>query len=169
MKKLLVLRHGKSKRGPEYTTDYGRPLAKRGKRDSAALGKALPERDLLPELVISSPARRARQTARRTCRAAGLKRGDIVYHDSLYFEGSAGALKALQEVAGPEGAVMIVGHNPTLEEMVAYLTRQFIRLPTATMAVIELDVGDWADIRRSTGVLRTVLSPANLDWDADAG
>ena len=169
MKRLLVLRHGKSKRGPEYASDYERPLAKRGKRDAAALGEALVGRELVPDVVISSPARRARQTARRTCRAAGLKRRDIVYHDSLYFEGAGGALEAVRETAGQADVIMIVGHNPTLEEMVAYLTRHYISMPTATMAVVEFDVVDWVDIRRSTGALRAVLSPEVLDSGPDAG
>lgn len=167
MKRLLVLRHAKSERGPEFGSDYERPLAKRGKRDAASLGEALAERGLVPDVVVSSPARRARQTARRACRAAGLKRGEIVYHDSLYFEGAGGAIQAIRETAGAADVVMVVGHNPTLEEIVAYLTRHYVSLPTATMAVIDFDVADWSDIKRSTGALRTVLSPKDLGTARD--
>ena len=86
MRRVLLLRHGKSKRGPEYDTDFERPLAGRGKRDSVKLGAFLVERDLVPDLIYSSPAKRARRTAERCARAAGYE-GEIWLHDALYMGG----------------------------------------------------------------------------------
>ena len=159
MKTLYVLRHAKSKWGPEYATDLERPLAKRGKRDAVTMGALLLERGLAPDLIISSPAQRARQTARRLAKAMEQRRGDIVYHDGLYFEGARGVLAAVQDAAGEEDRVMVVGHNPTLEELVAHLARSYARLPTATVAIIDLDITSWSELGESTGRLRAVLSP----------
>ncbi len=83
MKTLLILRHGKAKRGPEHPSDADRPLTKRGKEDATRAGQACREMGLLPDIVLSSPAKRARQTAEHFCEAAGCG-GEVDFQDRVY-------------------------------------------------------------------------------------
>jgi phosphohistidine phosphatase len=162
MKRLLILRHAKAKRGPDHPIDYERPLAKRGKEDAKRMGAELLDRGLAPDLIISSPARRARQTARRLAKAAELDRDAIEYQDSLYFEGTTAILDVISQLGGDARVLMVVGHNPTLEELLACVARHYLPLTTCSVAIVEYASDGWENIEESTGDLRAVLSPDQL-------
>ena len=161
MKRVLLLRHGKSKRGPEYDTDFERPLAGRGKRDSVKLGEHLVQQDLVPDLIYSSPAQRARQTAERCAEAAGYG-GEIWFHDALYMGGVDAYLGLLAATDDTVITVLFVGHNPDMAEMVETLSRRWARMPTAALARIEFEVEHWGDIVPGEGTLVSVQEPRAL-------
>ena len=159
MKTLLVLRHGKSSWADESLADHDRPLKKRGRRGAKSIGNQLREARLIPDLVISSTARRARATARRAMAASGAEIPLQLTRD-LYAAGPRSYLEELGRRAGDEhAAVMVVGHNPGLEELVAVLTGEPTVLKTAYLAVISLDVESWADLATARGRLDRVLRP----------
>jgi len=159
MKTLLIMRHGKSDWGAEYATDQDRPLAKRGKRQSAEMGAACLKAGLLPDLVNSTPPTRARATAKRFAKAAEYS-GEIVIHDALYHEEAQGIVASvLRQLDDDVDTAMIVGHNPTFEELAAYLTRESIALPTATIAQVALRVDGWGAVGEGCGNLVAILSP----------
>lgn len=162
MKTLLVLRHGKSSWSSPDLSDHDRPLKNRGRRDSDRMGTELRDRDLVPDLVLSSTARRARSTARRAAAEAGC--GDrIVETGGLYLSSVAGHLEVIAEHAGDaHERVMVVAHNPTLEDLVEHLTGEDARLTTANLACVDLDVDSWGDLAESRGALRFVLRPKEL-------
>ena len=162
MKRLFLLRHAKSKHGEEYATDAERPLAKRGKRDAKRMGKAAQERGWVPALIISSPAKRARQTATRFAKAAGYEL-EIQHTASIYMEGTGGILDAIQAAGAEVDSVMVVGHNPDLETLASWLTKEEVNLKTATLACIDLPVDAWAKAGERNGELVAVLSPKDLD------
>jgi phosphohistidine phosphatase len=114
MKTLLVLRHAKSSWNDPALDDHERPLNKRGRRDAPRMGELLREHGLIPDVVISSDAVRARLTAEAVAGAAGYA-GAIVLDPRLYLAGPADILSLLQRVRGKAETVMIVGHNPGLE------------------------------------------------------
>lgn len=161
MKTLLILRHAKSKQGLEYASDMDRPLSKRGKEDALRIGQALLNLGWIPEVVLSSPAKRARQTAKRVAKAAELS-AEIIYDPRLYFEGVAGQLAAIRQIPDEAEIVLLVGHNPDLENLVACLTRQSAFMATATLARVTLLIPAWAETGENTGRLQAVLSPDQL-------
>jgi phosphohistidine phosphatase len=161
MKTVLLLRHGKSKRGPEYDTDFERPLAKRGKRDAKRMGAFLVEQDLVPDLILCSPAVRARDTAERCAEAAGCP--DVVrFERSLYGGGEEAYLSLLWALEDTVSRVMCVGHNPDLEVVVEELGQRYARLPTAALARIDADAERWADLFEVARRLVWVQYPREL-------
>jgi phosphohistidine phosphatase len=161
MKTVLLLRHGKSKRGPEYATDFERPLAKRGKRDAVRMGEFLVEQDLAPHLILSSPAERARDTAERCAESAGC--GDVVrFERSLYFGGEEAYLNLLWALEDSVSRVMFVAHNPDIEIVVEELAHRYVRMPTAALARIDADAETWPDLFKGPRRLVWVQYPREL-------
>ncbi len=159
MKTLLVLRHGKSSWASSDLGDHDRPLKGRGRRDATRMGEELLGRDLVPDLILSSTARRAASTARRAAEAAGC--ADRIEHTrELYLTGVEHQLRTVAARAGDQHQrVMIVGHNPTLEDLVEHLTGEGERLTTGNLARIDLDVESWRQLITARGELRFLLRP----------
>jgi len=149
MKTLLVLRHAKSSWSDPAVADHERPLNTRGRRDAPRMGAFVREHGLIPDVVISSDAVRARLTAEAVVEAARYG-GEILLERRLYMAGPADILALLRTVGGKAETVMIVGHNPGLEELVAQLTGDWQDLPTAALAQIVLPIDQWRDLKLST-------------------
>ena len=161
MKTVYLMRHGKSKQGPQYTTDFERLLAKRGKRDAERVGAFLVERDCLPDLMLSSPAERARDTALRCADAADYQ-GEVRFLDVLYFTGDETYLELLWGLEDTVGSVMFVGHNPTTESAIETLCGAYARMPTAAVARIDFAIERWKDLDEEGGRLAWVQLPRDL-------
>lgn len=114
MNNVLLLRHAKSSHGARDITDFDRPLAPRGKKDAARMGRFLKKLDLKPRKVISSPARRARQTV-EIFLEAGVGRLPITWNDEFYNGTADDYLTALHAANKSNQAVLLVGHNPAIE------------------------------------------------------
>jgi phosphohistidine phosphatase len=142
---LLVLRHAKSSWADEYTDDWERPLTERGERDAVQVGHLLRSRALLPDLILSSDAVRAESTARRVADAAGYP-DKVVLSSQLYHARPEVIIEVLKEAPPTAHRVMIVAHNPGLEDLVAQLTGERIELATATLIQIELPIDGWTDL-----------------------
>ena len=149
MKTLLILRHAKSSWDDAALDDHERPLNKRGRRDAPRMGELVREHGLMPDVVISSDAVRARLTAEAVVEAARYA-GEILLDRRLYMAGPADILSLLRTVNEKAETVMIVGHNPGFEELVAQLTGERQDLPTAALAQIALPIDQWRDLKRST-------------------
>ena len=149
MKTLLVLRHGKSSWSDPALDDHERPLNKRGRRDGPRMGKLVRKYGLMPDVVISSDAVRARLTAEAVVQAARYP-GEIVLDHRLYMASPAHTLSLLRTVRENAETVMIVGHNPGLEELITQLTGEQQDLPTAALAQIALPIEQWRDLKPST-------------------
>ena len=149
MKTLLLLRHAKSSWNNPALDDHERPLNKRGRRDGPRMGELLRQHGLIPELVISSDAVRARLTAEAVTEAARYA-GEILLDQHLYMASPAEILSVLSKIPGSADTVMIVGHNPGLEELVEQLTGEQQDFPTAALAQIVLPIDQWSDLKLST-------------------
>ena len=164
MKTLLVLRHAKSRCNDPALDDHERPLNKRGRRDAPRVGVLVREYGLIPDLIISSDAVRARVTAEAVAEAARYA-GEILLDPHLYLAGPADILSLLRTVRENADTVMIVGHNPGLEKLVEQLTGERQDLPTAALAQIGLPIDQWRDLKRSTrGRLVGLWRPKELTW-----
>ena len=161
MKTLLILRHAKSSWKFPDLTDHDRPLNRRGKRDAPRMGRALKERGLVPDLVISSTATRAKDTASAVAKHSGYK-GKRIRFESLYAAEPGAYLAVLRELTDNYQRVLIVGHNPGVEELIELLTGEIHIVPTCTLAQIEFDIEKWSDtLHRLTdrGRLVEILKP----------
>ena len=163
MKTLMILRHAKSDWSDERVTDHDRPLNPRGKRDAPRMGEFLRTLDLRPDLIISSTAKRARKTAAKVAKKCDYP-GVIELHGSLYLAPPEEYLSVLNQVDDAHQCVLVVGHNPGLEQLLALLTGCSTELPTAALARIEIDVPRWADLVASTrGRLIAIWLPRELE------
>jgi len=166
MKRLLLLRHAKSSWDDSSLVDFDRPLAERGKRDAPRIGKALRKRGPLPDLIISSPATRARETIEAVIKAAIL---NIVprFDEAIYGASSAELMKVITRLPDESSCAMLVGHNPGFEDLLARLTGSHERMPTAALACVDFNLDHWEDVDNGKGRLVWLLTPKHLDGKRD--
>lgn len=145
MKTLLILRHAKSSWKNSDLSDHDRPLSPRGQQDAPAVGQRLRDKDLIPQAVLSSSARRARQTAQAVAQECGCP-AELQLSRELYGGGPEAYLEAIRNLSRGVDCALVVGHNPDLEELVEILTGESLRLPTAALAHLELDIQAWQDL-----------------------
>ena len=146
MKNLLILRHAKSSWEFTDLSDHDRPLNNRGKRDAPRMGKVLLKERLVPQLIISSSAARARSTAEKVAKTSHYS-GEISVESSLYRAGSSAYLNALRRLTNPYDTVLIVGHNPDVEHLVEILTGNAMTMPTCGLAYVKLSIERWLDLK----------------------
>jgi phosphohistidine phosphatase len=162
MKTLLILRHAKSSWKDDHLPDHDRPLNKRGKQDAPRMGKLLQEKGLVPDLIISSTAKRAQKTAQLVAEESGYD-GEIQFDRDLYAFEAAAYLEKLAQIGDQVQIVLLVGHNPGLEELLEQFTGEYLRMPTAALAQVNLSVSSWSDIDEDTQVqLANVWRPKEL-------
>jgi phosphohistidine phosphatase len=167
-RELLLLRHAKSDWDSGAFSDIERPLAKRGKRDAPRIGEWLYREGLVPAHIISSPAERARQTVLKVCKALDYKKRDIVWEPEVYDADVAALLDVLRRCPAAADSVLLVGHNPGLEDLVRHLTggdheepEDGKLLPTAAMARLEMP-DDWSELGRGSALLLGITRPKDL-------
>lgn len=145
MKTLLILRHAKSSWDDPALPDHDRPLTERGKKDAKRVGRLLQEHGRVPDLIVSSTARRASKTASKVAKACGYD-GEMEIDGRLYEAHFSQFLAVLREVSDQHGTVLVVGHNPGLAEFVRHLTGQPEPMPTASLAEVSLNIDRWQDL-----------------------
>ncbi len=162
MKTLLILRHAKSSWHNAHLADHDRPLNERGKADAPRMGKLLKREDLVPDLIISSSAERALATAEAVALASGYE-AEIQVTRQLYHAYPEAYREVLQARGGQNQRVMVVGHNPGIEELVEELTGYAERMPTAALAQVQFDISNWEELTEEwAGKLVNVWWPKEL-------
>jgi len=162
MKTLLVLRHAKSSWKDGTLSDFQRPLNNRGKNDAPRMGSVLKKQELVPDLIISSSAKRAAKTAEAAALSCGYE-DEIIFTDTLYASWPEAYVEVLNDLKIDCSRVMVVGHNPGIAELVEELTGEWVRMPTAALAQIELPIDQWADLELDeSGVLENYWIPKEL-------
>ena len=162
MKTLLILRHAKSSWSHPGLADHDRPLNKRGKRDAPRIGELLRSEDLLPDLIVSSSARRARATTEIIAERSGYE-GEIRLERDLYAAGPEAFIDVLGGLPDEIKSVMLVAHNPGLEEWLEALTGEYQPLPTASLAQVRLSIEGWKELNEETeGELVNLWRPKEL-------
>lgn len=164
MKTLLVLRHAKSSWKDTSLEDHDRPLNKRGKKTAPLMGKLIKDEKLVPDLIISSTALRAKTTAEAVAKASKYP-GSIQLDSRLYLAGIHAMIRILQEIPpGTVDRVMLVGHNPGQEDLIRQLTDHDERFPTAALAQIELPIERWTEMEAETeGTLINIWRPREIE------
>jgi phosphohistidine phosphatase len=136
MKSVLILRHAKSSWKHPDINDHDRPLNKRGKRDAPYMGDLLQNEDLVPDLIISSTAKRTYSTAKTVAKAAGYE-GDIVLNQSIYAAPPTAYIDVLRNLSNEYTRVLMVGHNPGLEQLVNMLSGEEHVMPTCSLVHVQ--------------------------------
>lgn len=158
MKTLFVLRHAKSSWDKPELADFDRPLNKRGLETAPLVGEMIHENKFQVNLIISSPAKRAEQTARLVREAAQMAI-DIQFDDRIYEASPHRLLLIASELDDEIKSAMIVGHNPGLEGLLKILTGESEPMPTAALAIIDLKIDKWSEIHFDCCNLRLVIRP----------
>ena len=158
MKTLFVLRHAKSSWENSDSSDFDRPLNKRGLNTVPLMGEMMYENGFSPELIISSPAKRAKQTAILIKETAQLQ-VEIHYNEKIYEASPLRLLQIVSELDEKLESAMIVGHNPGLEGLIKFLTGETQTMPTTALAVIDLNIENWSKTVVESGRLRTLIRP----------
>jgi phosphohistidine phosphatase len=161
MKTLLLLRHAKSDWENPNLSDFERPLNQRGLKTAPLMGKFIREKGLKIDLIISSPATRAHETARLVSEKAKLK-ADTRFDERIYEASVGQLLQVVSETEDQVESLLMVGHNPGFSGLLQLLTREFYNMPTAALAKINLDIKTWAEIRPGDGKLEFLQRPKEL-------
>lgn len=158
---LLLMRHAKSDWTNECD-DHDRPLNARGLEAAPHMGRWLRDHELAPDCVLSSTANRARTTATLVAEAQDVK-PDVAHLKSLYLPGFDDIASAVAQAPEEARCLLVVGHNPGFEHAVAAITSSRESMPTAAVAVIDIDLDEWSDVLvEFRGELRALLRVKHL-------
>jgi phosphohistidine phosphatase len=161
MKTLLLLRHAKSSWKNPGQRDFDRPLNKRGMKAAPLVGKFIRERKLKPNLIISSPAVRARMTAALVVESGELE-AELRYDERIYEADVEALVKVVSQADEAAETVLLVGHNPGLQELLRFLTGEEPEFPTAALASVSFKLDKWSAIQQHSGRLKWLVTPKAL-------
>lgn len=168
MRRLWLLRHAKSSWDDPDLPDHERPLADRGRRAAGLIARYLEETDVRPELVLCSSARRTRETLSIVLPSLGPSFTARI-DPTLYTFESSRLRDQLAAIGDDLAAVMVVGHNPAIQDLASELAGAGSRLPdlrakfpTCAIARLELDLARWVDIGPAVATLTGFVVPREL-------
>lgn len=174
MRRLMLLRHAKSN-WPDGVADRDRPLAMRGREAAPVMGRYLADELLLPDLALISPARRTLETWALV--EPMLPEKPPSHVEPRIYEAKAQRLLDVAKEVEPEvKTVLLIGHNPGLEELAALLAghgdryasaRMSQKYPTCGLAVLDFAIEDWRDLAPRSGRLDRFVTPASLGEGPD--
>jgi phosphohistidine phosphatase len=150
-KQLLIIRHAKSDWNNPNLRDFDRPLNKRGEVNAPEMAQRLVKQNIIPQLIVSSPALRAITTARLFAENWKIKANEIKEEPSIYEAPFKSILKVINQLDNQNDIVAIFGHNPGLTDLVSYLDGYLDNMPTCSVVYIEFPFDDWRMISEGTG------------------
>ncbi len=164
MRRLYLIRHAKSSWAEPGLRDFDRPLNGRGKLDAPVMGKRLAGKAIRPNLIFSSPAKRARKTAQFIAEAVNYPAKDIILFEAIYEAGVADLLRIIAQAMDEADTLFLVGHNFAITDLAEELIGQSLgNIPTCGIVGIEFSAQNWADILPGTGKMLFFDSPKKLD------
>lgn len=166
MKTLYLVRHAKSSWANLDQPDFERGLNDRGKRDAPRMGKRLKEREIHPDLMLSSPAKRALSTAKRIAEILGYPKEKIKTDRLLYHGDEDTILSVVRTINDKHNTVLLFGHNPGLTEFVNALAENEVyidNIPTCGVVAFNLPVDSWSDVIWKSGNLLLFDYPKAVD------
>ena len=157
--RLILLRHAKSAWNTDAPTDHARPLNKRGQRDAPRVGAALRDRGWIPEIVLCSDARRTTETWARMGPELAPE-APVLYRADLYHAGVSQLTPLL--AARTEQTVLVIGHNPGIEEMLLYFSGQDREITTGNAALLTTTATRWEQAGHRAWTLVELIRPREL-------
>jgi phosphohistidine phosphatase len=161
VKTLFLLRHAKSSWKDESLPDFERPLNRRGKHAAERIGRYLKHEEIVPEIVLSSPALRARETIERVAKAAKWT-PEVLFDQRIYEAGGLRLLEVVSQIENERKTALLVGHNPGIQELLMLLTGESKKVPTGALLKIELKSSKWATAADKRARLVSIIKPRKL-------
>lgn len=165
---LIIMRHAKSDWGTGYNSDFDRPLAKRGTRDANRMGDWLAEQAIIPDIIIASPAVRAKQTASIVAEHLNVKEHSIIWDEDIYEAALSDLIRVIERHSTGHMKVLLIGHNPGLDKLLCYLsdsepelTSSGKLLTTCAVAILDFDAGQF-NINDHAAKLSVLIRPKEL-------
>ena len=169
MKRLYLLRHAKSEWDSPVSRDFDRPLNRRGHKAARAMAREMRSLGFAFDRILASPAARVTETLEGMAEVWGHDPGAEA-DARLYLASAATLLRIVQTAGDAHESLLLVGHNPGMEQLALLLSRESAlrdrlagKFPTAALAEIELPVAHWADVEEGEGTLTRFLRPRDLD------
>lgn len=152
MKELFIIRHAKSSWEDEGISDFNRPLNERGLIDAPLMGAVINANGFIPDLIISSSAKRAISTAKEIAKKVGYPIGDIVEQRTIYESEVKTILKIINQIDNNYNRVFVFGHNPTFTHLIEELGGEYIgNLPTCGVAALRFEFQAWEMVTANSG------------------
>ncbi|NNC75508.1 MAG: histidine phosphatase family protein [Acidimicrobiia bacterium] len=165
MKRLIIMRHGKSDWKSATATDHGRPLAKRGRVAAKTMGLVLTRANEQPDLVITSTATRARDTASLAAKS-GEWDCEVEETERLYLSGPDEMIKIASAAGDNVNRLLLVGHQPTCADLIYRLTGGIVQVKTATVVGLDVGIDAWEELPGAEATIGWVLQPRMFtDYD----
>jgi phosphohistidine phosphatase len=162
MRTLYLLRHAKSSWKGESVADFERPLAGRGRKACVVIARLIQAREIQFDLILSSSAVRARETIELIRQYAKL-RNELRFDERIYDASANRLLEIVSEIESDRKSLLVVGHNPGLEDLLQLLTGDKQNLPTASLAKIKLKISKWSEHYENKASLDWIERPKELD------
>lgn len=156
MKRLYLIRHAKSSWKEEGKSDHERPLNSRGEKDAPFMAKLLKDKNIIPDLFISSDAVRAKSTAEKFAKVFNYPKDNIILSSELYLAGLTDFMKQITSIGKETECCFLFSHNPGISGIAYYLTGNYrVDMPTCAVFGIEFDIEDWCEVTNGSG--RSIL------------
>lgn len=160
MRTLFLVRHAKSSWDSPGLRDFNRPLNDRGLRDAPRMGEVLRDKGIKPDLLVSSPAKRALTTAQFFAAAFGLPEAAIVRNPDIYEAFATEIMRIISGLPDTAHSVMLFGHNPTFTEVANRFSDDFIdNLPTCGVIQIDSSAATWAEFYEGNARVKACYFP----------
>jgi len=166
--RLILMRHGKADWESNVASDFNRPLTPRGEKDISCMGRWLKDQGLMPDQFISSPAPRAIRSAHLVAKELGIKELDVMPIEALYNASQTDLLDVLEQHMYGAETLLLIGHNPGLENLLYYLTElkndgdQYVKsMATSTIAVLNYGAAP-INTRQHASILEVLMMPEEL-------
>jgi len=159
MKTVCLIRHAKSSWDQAGLADIDRPLNERGKATAPIMADILEKKGLKPELIIASPAKRARQTAKFFRKIYGIKKSDMQIEPGIYHGDENTILELLRNIPDSIHSVFLFGHNPTMNYLSSMFTDQGLHIPTCGVQHLEFNIESWSQLLPDKTALKEFIYP----------
>ena len=167
---LLLMRHGKSDWSDSSIDDFNRPLSHRGKDSARRMGEWLREHDYLPDCILTSPAKRARKTAKYLVKGADQDDSIIEVDDGLYTSLADHILSVVYSCDNEHQSLMVIGHDSGMADLVLELAKGKVRtqadgniMPTASIAIFDYQGSKWHKLNQDNVDLVDIIRPKEID------
>ena len=160
MRTLYLLRHAKSSWQDESLADFDRPLKKRGREAAKLVGKLIASEKVSDLLIVSSSAQRTRETTELVMKNV---KAEVLHDPEIYEADLPSLLEVLSRISDDRKTVILVGHNPGMEILVRYLTRELAVMPTAALAKIVIANSSWKALSEGCGRLEWLTTPKDIE------
>jgi phosphohistidine phosphatase len=163
VKNLFLVRHAKSDWSVSGQKDFDRELNGRGMADAPRVGRKLNELQVKPDLIMSSPAARAKLTAELIAEQLSYDPEKIIFEGEIYEASVRSLLSVINNLPDEYNSVILVGHNPTFTYIAESLTKKNIdNIPTCGIVNIEFDISSWKEVSGDMGTLKWFIYPKML-------